>query len=50
MADNGRCFVGQNHAWILRVLCGTWHGTDGRRVFVRKFFVFLFILGRSMQW
>ena len=36
MVDNECCFVGQNHAWILRVLCRTWHGTDGRRVYVRK--------------
>ena len=31
MANNECHFVGQNHAWILRVLCRTWHGTDGRR-------------------
>ena len=31
MADNNCCFVGQNHAWILRVLCGTCYRTDGRR-------------------
>ena len=44
MADNEWCFVGQNHARILRVLCGTLHGNVGHRVFVRKFFSF--ILGR----
>ena len=31
MADNEWRFVGQNQACILRVLGGTWHGTDGRR-------------------
>ena len=25
------CFVGQNCAWILCTLCGTWHEADGRR-------------------
>ena len=34
--------IRHNHAWILRVLCGALHGTDGKRVFFRNFFcVFL---------
>ena len=48
MADNECCFVGQNHARILRVLCGTLHGNVGRRVFVRKFFRLFWI--ESVQW
>ena len=48
MADNECCFVGQNHARILRVLCGTLHGNVGRRVVVRKFFRLFWI--ESVQW
>ena len=36
MADNECYFMRQNHAWILRMLCGT-SGTVGRHVFARKF-------------
>ena len=48
MANNECCFIGQNHAWILRVLCGTWPGPDMESAFLSaRFFVcFFFVLDR----